>query len=401
MSIKAKLKRFESHMSTTEKEKESATTNNNEHGSWEQMNTEACSFDGMVCYIRTTRMSLQEKHGPKTFAEMKAAIDRWDTSAFAHPLSKKGIPTEKLLFFDTETTGLSSGAGTQMFLLGFASFTEKEVEVKQYLLSKPDAEVALYHFFLADAKKLDHLVTFNGKAFDWPRLKTRHSYLREAVPALPKFGHFDLLHGSRRLWKNELPSCNLSTLEAEKLGIKRTADTPSYLVPMLYFDFVREGNPAFMESVFAHHEADMLSLIALYAKLSDLILDAKGQASDAERFQIARWHEAAGQQQAAFSLYESLLDSKDFPLLARRHLGDLLKKQRRYAEAAEQFHACVREGFASYDCWTELSLIYEHYLKERDKAEIYAYRALESSTTNKEREAALKRAARISGKLKR
>lgn len=153
MSIKAKLKRFESHMSTTEKEKGSAA-NTNEQGSWEQLNTEACSFDGMICYIRTRRMSLQEKHGPKTFAEMKAAIDRWDSSALAHPLSKKGIPTEKLLFFDTETTGLSSGAGTQMFLLGFASFTEKEVEVKQYLLSKPDAEVALYHFFLADAKSL-------------------------------------------------------------------------------------------------------------------------------------------------------------------------------------------------------------------------------------------------------
>lgn len=38
----------------------------------------------------------------------------------------------------------------------------------------------------------------------------------------------------------------LSVIEEEKLGIERNVDTPSHLVPLLYFDFVREQDPALL-----------------------------------------------------------------------------------------------------------------------------------------------------------
>ncbi|MCK9907287.1 ribonuclease H-like domain-containing protein, partial [Frankia sp. Cpl3] len=73
------------------------------------------------------------------------------------------------------------------------------------------------------------LVTYNGKAFDWPQVKTRHTLLRDSVPELPIFGHFDLLHGARRLWKDELESCRLANIEREKLGSFRQDDVPGYM----------------------------------------------------------------------------------------------------------------------------------------------------------------------------
>ena len=47
------------------------------------------------------------------------------------------------------------------------------------------------------------MVTYNGKAFDWPQVKTRHTLIREHVPKLPPFGHFDLYHAARRMWKHQ------------------------------------------------------------------------------------------------------------------------------------------------------------------------------------------------------
>ncbi|WP_054712359.1 ribonuclease H-like domain-containing protein [Bacillus sp. JCM 19041] len=310
MSIKSKLKRFESHFTSHSKQELEIETNQKQikdHAqTWAQIETYPHEFDSMICFIRENEYSFSDRHGDKTFAEMKEILNRWDTSNLTHPLSKKGLPLSKLIFFDTETTGLSSGAGTQMFLLGYASFTDTGIRVRQFLLSGPEAEPALYHFFLADVKRMDHLVSFNGKAFDWPRLKTRHAYLRDSVPTLPKFGHFDLLHGSRRLWKDTLPSCNLSTLESEMLAINRHDDTPSYLVPMLYFDFVREGDPAFIKSVLTHHEIDVLSLIALYAKLTETILGGSDHATDKEQYEIARWYESTGEKEQALELFTNV-----------------------------------------------------------------------------------------------
>ena len=52
------------------------------------------------------------------------------------------IPVGKMLFLDTETTGLSGGTGTYVFMVGVAFFSESadELVVRQYFLSDVSAE---------------------------------------------------------------------------------------------------------------------------------------------------------------------------------------------------------------------------------------------------------------------
>ncbi len=83
--------------------------------------------------------------------------------------------------------------------------------------------------------------------------------LRDRLPKLPDFGHFDLLHGARRLWKHKLERVSLSAVENEELAFKRDEDTPGYLAPMLYFQFLKAEDPALLKGVLSHNEQDVLS----------------------------------------------------------------------------------------------------------------------------------------------
>ena len=111
-------------------------------------------------------------------------------------------------------------------------------------------------------------MTYNGKSFDWPQVKTRHTLVRDHVPKLPPFGHFDLYHAARRLWKHRLERLKLAVVEEEILGIHRKDDIPGYLAPMIYFDFVESGQPDGMLGILKHNENDILSLVTLYTHLT-------------------------------------------------------------------------------------------------------------------------------------
>ena len=126
----------------------------------------------------------------------------------------RDIDARRLLFLDTETTGLSGGTGTYVFLVGVAFFSESgdEVVLSQYFLSDVSAERALLHALNDLFRDFTAVVTFNGKTFDWPLLETRFTYnrLRSVLRDPP---HLDMLGPSRRLWRDLLESCSLECLE--------------------------------------------------------------------------------------------------------------------------------------------------------------------------------------------
>ncbi len=405
MSLKAKLKRMEVHMKQEPLQEEPTKTATNAEksaGNWHEFGLIPHHFEDQVCYIRETKHALDSTYGEKTFRQYQDDLLKWESTSFSHPLSSKGIPLKKLIFFDTETTGLSAGAGTQMFLLGFACFEEEEVVVRQYFLPSPDSESALYHYFLHDVGKLDHLVSFNGKAFDWPRLKTRHAYLRDTVPKLPQFGHYDLLHAARRLWKHSLPSCRLGVLEEEILGIKRSEDTPSHLIPLLYFDFVREQKLEFISSIFEHHEKDVLSLIALYSRLTEKITGWEEETSLDERLQLAKWAQANGAYPLAHDMFTNIINSgtsDENGLLEARYLrGHGLKKSQYYQKATVDFKECLLSERFRWQSAIELALMYEHYVKDINQAAHYAQLALSFAKNERERNDAIKRVERLNKK---
>ena len=73
-----------------------------------------------------------------------------------------GMRNGPLLFLDTETTGLSGGTGTLVFLLGLARFQGDGLLVEQWLLTRPSDEARWLDEIARSLPQDAHLVSFNG-----------------------------------------------------------------------------------------------------------------------------------------------------------------------------------------------------------------------------------------------
>ncbi|MED1793490.1 ribonuclease H-like domain-containing protein [Brevibacillus nitrificans] len=347
---------------------------------WKSMQAAPFLWEDEHVMIREVRYPLRQQHGRYSFAQLHETIAAWEASGKQHPLSAAGRRAEDLLFFDTETTGLSGGAGNTVFLLGYSRIEGEDVVVRQHFLPAPHAEVTLYHSFLEQAKQSSHLVTFNGKSFDWPQVRTRHTLIRDQVQALPVFGHLDLLHGARRLWRGELESCRLAIIEQEKLGVYREDDLPGYLAPVRYFDFLHSKDPDVVEGVLRHNEIDVLSLMTLYIHVSSLLLEhEREEVSQEERYEIARWYEALGDRETAMQAYLTVAHSSHpWSVRAKLAAGHLYKKQKDWQSALQIWESCVQSnGFVPEEVYIEAAKVYEHQLGDWEKALHYTRLAYE------------------------
>jgi uncharacterized protein YprB with RNaseH-like and TPR domain len=170
------------------------------------------------------------------------------------------VAPEELLFLDTETTGLG-GAGTCVFLVGTARLDGDALALSQLFLPGPAEEPGFLHLLADGWPRPPYLVTYNGKAFDWPLLCDRYVLLGQAPP--PIAGELDLLTWARRFYRHTLGGCSLVDLEQQVLGSFRPADIPGHRVPAAYFDYLRSGDLGPLEPVFEHNQNDVLSLVTL------------------------------------------------------------------------------------------------------------------------------------------
>ncbi|WP_180994218.1 ribonuclease H-like domain-containing protein [Bacillus sp. Marseille-P3661] len=389
MALKGKLNRLKKHITKAEEymEKQDSTHLSPEditstidvpfNDDWKVMKAKPYYFDDHYSIIREKTYPINFQHGLHRFSELFEVMDMWEDKGVQHPLTFSNGTSSDMIFFDTETTGLGGGVGNTIFLIGYARVYKDYVTVKQHFLPNPSSEVALYQGFLTDIKNYEtmRLTTYNGKAFDWPQIKTRHTLIRDEVPKLPTFGHFDLLHASRRLWKNKLPSIRLSIVEKEILDIKREGDVPGALAPLLYFDFLKDSTPKVMQGVLTHNEIDVLSLISLYIHISKKILhDTSLKISIEESYEIARWFESIGNINMAIILYEQLTLGKQIvSKKAQKALALIYKKKKEYHYATELLEKLLsNESMIDVEVTTELSKMYEHQWRDFEKALYYA-----------------------------
>jgi uncharacterized protein len=382
MSLKNKLNRLKPHLSSgvAHQEKESAKEKTRQPESnhfdlpykeiWEKENVKPYTLDNEYCLVREVRYPLSYKHGHYHFSEAVEAIEQWNEVNFQHPLSASGHTPGDLFFFDTETTGLGGGAGNTIFLLGYASIREDSVVLKQHILPQPGAEVALYQSFL---EEIDYttLVTYNGKAFDWPQVKTRHTLVRSHVPKLPSFGHFDLYHAARRMWKHKIERMKLSIVEKEILGFERKDDIPGYLAPMIYFDFIERKHPEGLLGVMKHNELDILSLITLYTHLSFQLLGVDNKRSPRETFEVGRWYSYLGDREKAEENFVSIAVGNEMDaILAKHALAFEYKRNGNYKDAVVLWGETAKYGKSDtrIEAYMELAKFYEHKSKDFQNA---------------------------------
>lgn len=211
----------------------------------------------------------------------------------------------RLCFFDTETTGLSGGVGTQVFLAALAWRVPSGVLLRQYFLPDPSAERAMLHELRKDLESSDTLVTYNGRSFDVPLVESRLLMCRWPGDSI-RIPHIDLLHPVRRLYRNRIGSCSLGCVESQVLGRDRGEDIPGFLIPEAYFSFLRRREVGVLREVLAHNRQDVVSLSLLLDHLCRLIREAGSQAHPLDRFGLARMLESGGDQERAARLYEEL-----------------------------------------------------------------------------------------------
>jgi uncharacterized protein len=278
-------------------------------------------------------------------------------------------PTESLcdsnqwLFLDTETTGLAGGTGTYAFLVGLAWWEADGFVVEQYFMRDHSEEPSLLLEVLDRLAQRRVLVTFNGKSFDWPLLKTRYQMTRTGAVPEP-VAHLDLLHPARQIWRLQLRSVALSQLERQVLQLDRGEDIPSATIPQRYFDFLRGGSPEAIAEVFRHNQMDLCGLASLALHMLHILANPENGACCAgELYGISRLLQKRGENHLAGHIYRKALDDglpRDAELVARRELALLAKRGRDFELANALWEKLLDDAAEGFRAYEQLAIYYEH-----------------------------------------
>jgi uncharacterized protein YprB with RNaseH-like and TPR domain len=283
-------------------------------------------------------------------------------------------------FIDTETTGLSGGTGTYAFLIGAGRLEGDTFHLAQFFLRDPleePAQLAALEHFLAPCQAL---VSFNGKSFDLPLLATRfitHGW-RHPFSDLP---HIDLLHLARRLWRDRVPSRTLGSLEVNILKTSRSQeDVPGWMIPSLYFDYLRSGDARPLQGVFYHNALDVVSLAALLNHVATLLSDPLHASLEhgVDLIALARLYEDLGDLDTATRLYLHGLEHdlpKETLLEAIQRLAAIHKTQENLPAAIDLWKKAAR--YQHIQAHVELAKFYEHRTRDLDEAIFWTQSAIQ------------------------
>ncbi|MBS1250526.1 MAG: hypothetical protein MAG431_02120 [Chloroflexi bacterium] len=291
------------------------------------------------------------------------------------------LPLETLAFIDTETTGLSGGAGTYTFLIGVGRFVGDEFHLAQFFMRDPAEEAAQLAALEAHLAPCRAVVSYNGKSFDMPRLKTR--YIAHGwPPPLEDVAHVDLLHLVRRIWRERLPSRALGDIEFHILGFERAGeDVPGWQVADFFFDYLRTGDARPLTRVFYHNEADVVSLAALLNRASAMLAHPLGDEVQhpLEMMGIGKLFTDLGYAEKASQVYQRALENKDLSPEAYwrclKELSFVHKRDGRLERAMTLWEEAAQDG-QPY-AHVELAKVHEHARKDYAEALHWTLAAIE------------------------
>lgn len=299
--------------------------------------------------------------------------------------SGRTFDPEQCLFLDTETTGLSGGAGTVAFLVGMGMIKNGVMEVEQWFMRDYPDEHDLLDRVEARLRACGCVVTFNGRTFDLPLLKARAAMDRRRDWPEPE--QLDLLFPSRRVWKLRLENCRLGTLEEALLGIRREGDLPGSEVPARYFDYLKSGDIDLVRDIIDHNRQDIVTLGLLLDRLLRVWHAPEEQTEIRDLFSLGKALESQGEPAPARRLYRlsavprpargiTALKEKGIAGQANLRLYRLLMREGDWDGAEETLLQMLRRGQMGILPHIELSKLYEYRKKDLAAAERHAEEAL-------------------------
>lgn len=278
-------------------------------------------------------------------------------------LRQSDIPLGEMIFLDTETSGLSGGTGTFAFLVGIGAFTDIGFQLQQFVIRDPSEESAMLLHLTNIIHPQSVFVTFNGKSFDIPLLCNRLVVNRIPVN-FRENSHMDMLHLARKIWRHQLPSCALKDLERDVLSMERSdEEVPGWMIPEIYFDYLRTGEADRLGNVVYHNAQDIVSLAALFIYLSDML--EKNSSMDiypvSDLIPIGKIFLETGSIDLAKQVLLGCLarvDSGNEKIALNNLLGRIYKVERQSQYAVQYWVEAGNNG--SLEACIELAMFYEH-----------------------------------------
>lgn len=321
------------------------------------------------CLTRETRVPLERFTLPERLSGESLSL-----------MQGREIPScsrNEVCFLDTETTGLSHGAGTVAFLVGVGSFDGECFTVRQYLMRDYDEEIFLLQAVEKHLRGCSVLCSFNGATFDLPLLESRFVMNRMPLAPLRK-PHIDLLPTARRVWKLRLRGCRLGALEEAVLGMTRQGDLPGALVPKRYFDFLKSKDMALLEDILRHNAQDIISLAHILNKLLEAHECPLSVQCPEDVYSLGRVFEKRGRAEKARMCYRAA-DQGKLSALCRTHLAESYRREGSSEDAERVYLAMIsaRQGGAAP--YIALAKICEHKRGDLPAAIEYTQRAIQLS----------------------
>lgn len=328
-------------------------------------------------YVVETLYAPDYRHGQ---AGLSVTASLRPMAAWAREARLLDCSPDGFAFLDTETTGLAGGTGTYAFLVGLGRFEGEQFRLIQFFMRDPGEEPAQLAALAEFLQPCQALVTFNGKSFDVPLLNTRYVVNGAASP-VAGLAHVDLLHLARRLWRDRLPSRALSYLETHILGAARTQeDVAGWLIPALYFDYLRSGDARPLKNVFYHNAMDILALAALFNHTSHMLENPLNGSvrHGVDLVAVGKLFEDLGQPEAAGQVYEHSLSHilpEEIYAEAGQRLAAIRRRQGDYQAALALWHDAAEQGHVY--AHVELAKFYEHQRRDLEQAAHWTRRALQ------------------------
>jgi uncharacterized protein len=360
-------------------------------------------------FVVERRVEADAQHGRVRVRDLAVQLDRAASQA---PMLSGGAPARMpFVFIDLETTGLSGGAGTYAFLVGCGSFTNDGAFLtRQYLLPAFGDERPMLETVADELMRAGAMVSFNGKSFDAPVLETRYLFhrLEWAGARLP---HIDVLHPSRRFWRDDVSSCTLVALERQVLGARRAGDVCGFEIPARYFQFIRSGDARPLAVVLEHNRLDLLSLAGLTARLLHLLGRGPGEAGDSrEAFALGQTYARAGFFSHAIEAYRRAMTihapsrrGSSLQIEILRSLALACRRGRRFHEAASAWRQLLDTpgcaGPIAREATEALAIHHEHRERDLTAARTFALKSLDQEARPRWNDGVRHRLARIERKL--